>query len=212
MLLTQGQKRVVLSGGVLTRCADYLRALALVLCILLVLAESANGACRCIISEDEGEGPKVAFNFHSRKEYRRLPLLNSAEVDKALWHVVVDADVEVTEDGAKLTNIVKVNEPPPGEWLIAITGAPSDVVRREAPALITKYADSPQASKAAKFWAETYERKLAWADALKIYEDFMKNHPQDKGLSSLMKAAERLKTHCIGKPNWGRFYLGAALF
>ena len=47
---------------------------------------------------------------------------------------------------------------------------------------------------------------LAWGDALKVYEDFIRHHPQAKSLSSLQTAAARIRTHCIGKPNWGNFY------
>jgi len=185
--------------------------ICVIYCVTWLLAAPGMGApTRCIISEDKDEGAKVAFNFHSRKEYRRVPLVNAEEVDKALWYAVLDADVEGVGEGVKLTNIVKVQEPPVGLWIIAIRAAhrsaADEVVRRDASALIGKHADSREASKAAKYWAQTYERELAYADALKVYEDFIRDHPEARGLRNLQAAAGRIRTHGIGKPNWGRFY------
>ena len=52
--------------------------ICVIYCVTWLLAAPGMGApSRCIISEDKDEGPKVAFNFHSRREYRRVPLANA---------------------------------------------------------------------------------------------------------------------------------------
>ncbi len=177
---------------------------------LAAFATQAHAASRCIISEDKGRGAMVTINLSSRRRSRRVPLANSAEIDKKLWYTVIDADVKNVEKGAILSNVKRAANPPLSEWFMAIQAAhfseANEVVRTQAQALIARHPGSITASRVAKYWAKTYEREQAWSKALEVYERYLKKYPKGERLSILRKHANRIKVHCIGKPNWAQFY------